>query len=313
MIETLAITLKISLPVFAYLILGILIKQTKLVPTLLWKYLGQSVYFLFIPILLFTSLYTANLSQAFNPQLLIFGITGMLALILLSMRIIKVLNLPLPQRPVIVQAVYRSNITMIALPVLMRMYPSDEVAQLSIFVVLMVPFFNLAAILLYKIYRKDPLKPLSIVLDVLKNPLIIGSILGILLNLLQLELPINLNIVVQLLRSLANPIALISVGASLAFQSLLKHKKLLLNLSLVRLLLVPALFFLFGYLCGFRHSELVAILLVFGAPLPTAVYQMSIIYNADHELSAQTILIHVLGSMLTIPFWIFILLSLNLT
>lgn len=313
MLETFILTLNISLPVFAYLILGIFLKQTQVIPLRFWKFLGQTVYFLFIPILLFSSLYNAHLNQAFNAKLLLLGVLGMGALILISMRVSEHLHLPLRQRPVVIQAIYRSNITMIALPVLMRIYSSDTVASLSIFVVLMVPFFNLAAILLYKIYRKDILHPIAILLDVLKNPLIIGSLLGIGLNLLHLQLPPFLNTTIQMLRYLANPIALISVGASLAFQSLIQQRKILWNLTVLRLLIIPSFFFFTAYLLGFRHAELVAILLVFGAPLPTAVYQMSIIFEADYDLSAQLILVNVLGSMLTLPFWIFILLNFKLT
>lgn len=312
MVQNFQVSLQLTFPIFMYLGLGIFLNVLGLVRTSIVGIISKSVYWFFIPLLLFLNIYTSDLTQAFNAHILLIGL-GFLALIVLISSIL-LMRLPIDsnQKAIYIQAVYRSNITLFTLPILGLFYSNDALASMSLFVVFLVPFFNLIAVIAFKRYSESSLNPIHILFEILKNPLIVASILGLVLNKLGIQLPLNLLHELSTLKEFSNPIALVSVGLMLNLTQFKKNQKQLIILSAFRLVIIPACALGFSIVFSLNSIETVGLILAFAAPSPSVVAQMADHYHSDVDLATQLIMSTVILSSLTLPLWITLFLQLHL-
>lgn len=312
MLQNIGLSLHLTLPIFMYLGLGILLNVLKLLRKSWIQFISKSVYWVFIPLLLFMNIYQSDLATAFNAKLFGIGL-GFLALItMISLSVLSQFPIASTQKPIILQAIYRSNITLFTLPILSLFYAANTLSSMSLFVVFLVPFFNLVAVIALKRYSESSLNPWHILKEVFKNPLIGASLLGLFLNLIKLRIPSFALTSLETLKQFSNPIAMMSVGTLLNFTSFKNNRRWIASLTLIRLLLVPFLAFMVAWMAKLSATETVGLVLAFAAPSPSVMAQMADHYHSDVDLATQLILVTVLTSSLSLPLWISIFLQFNL-
>ena len=76
---------------------------------------------------------------------------------------------------------------------------------------------------------------------IIKNPLIIGSLIGVIFNLLSVELPLVLISYLKILGGAASPLSLLAVGAGLSFVMNAKKANAIVISSLLKLLVLPVI------------------------------------------------------------------------
>ena len=119
--------------------------------------------------------------------------------------------------------------------------------------------------------------------------------------------------IVSLLGNCAIPIGLLLIGGSFfdLFKNFQFSKSYKVELSAiwVRLFIVPALMFLYAWK-GFIPNSMSTLqeILVIQAAMPAGIFAIVIVktYGADTKTALQAILATMIGSLLTIPFWLFI-------
>ena len=118
---------------------------------------------------------------------------------------------------------------------------------------------------------------------------------------------------VSLLGVCAIPIGLLLIGGN--FYDLLKNFRLShsykveLSAILVRLFLVPAMMILFAWKGAIPSgTSYLKEIFIIQAAMPAGIFAIVIVktYGADTKTALQTILATMMGSLLTIPFWLFI-------
>ena len=92
----------------------------------------------------------------------------------------------------------------------------------------------------------------------------------------------------------------------------MKKLKQTLAASLIKLMVLPALFFPFAIMLGFRQSALVAILIMVGAPTTVSCYIMAKNMGNDDVLTSSIVVTTTLLSSVTLTFWLFILRTMGL-
>jgi len=137
--------------------------------------------------------------------------------------------------------------------------------------------------------------------DVLRNPIILGILVGALVNVGRVDLWVGVEAMLEFLGAAAVPCALFAMGASLANYPLAGDVPSALTLTGLKLLVHPFLVWLIAVpvlgLSGIAVS--VAVLL---AAMPSAVnvYLFGARYEAAPRVAARTVLVSTLGSILTI-------------
>ena len=117
--------------------------------------------------------------------------------------------------------------------------------------------------------------PWRIVKGVLLNPLILGTLAGFLLWYFRIPIPSLLETPLRSLGSIATPLALFVLGASLDFSKARANIKLLVISVTGRLVVVPLIFLSLAVALGIRDVSLAALIAVYASPTSVSSFPMA--------------------------------------
>lgn len=208
-----------------------------------------------------------------------------------------------------VQASYRSSAAVLGVAFIQNIYGNSGMAPLMI--IGSVPLFNIYAVVVLTFEgsdksadKKENIK--KAFLNVLKNPIIIAIVLGILSSLAGLTYPVIINKTISSIASLASPLALIAMGAGFKSDKAIKKIKPTLWASAIKLIILPAIFLPTAAWLGFADEKLVALIIMLGSPTTPSAYIMAENMHNDGVLTSGTVMLTTLLSSVTLTFWIFI-------
>jgi hypothetical protein len=124
--------------------------------------------------------------------------------------------------------------------------------------------------------------------------------------LLEVHFPAIIEKCISNLSVLTTPLALLSVGAGFEIENAVKKLKPSIAASLIKLVMQPAILLPVAVLMGFRNQEIIAILIMTGAPTTVSSFIMAKNMNNDAELASSIVVITTLFSAITITGIIFI-------
>ena len=142
---------------------------------------------------------------------------------------------------------------------------------------------------------------------IIKNPLIIGCVIGIIFFLFNISLPIVIERAVSDVSKIASPLAIIVLGASFKFSSIKGYTREISIVVITRLILVPLIAVVAAVILGFSGEPLACLLIVFGAPIAVSSFSMTQQMGGDETLSAQVVVISSALCLVTLFVWIFFL------
>ena len=155
----------------------------------------------FISILLFYNVYTSDLSSSFNGKLLAFCVLGILAEFLAGALIVPRITKEPPARGVMLQAFFRTNIVLLAVPIITSLFGPESMGQAAVLLAVAVPLVNVLSVVALEMHRGGRPSPKKILRGVAANPLVLGALAGILALAVHLRLPA---VVESAVRSVAN-------------------------------------------------------------------------------------------------------------
>ena len=124
--------------------------------------------------------------------------------------------------------------------VVQNMYGPKSTTTAAILSAILVPMYNFLAVVALSIFgekRENDWK--KIILDIIKNPLIISSVLGIIFSLLGIRLPTAVDTTVQDLAKLSTPIAFMILGGDLDFSKVKGNLKTAFMVLTIKLVILP--------------------------------------------------------------------------
>lgn len=297
-------------PVFLLLILGNLLRrlgfpdgQRSPESGGFWQAADRLVYWVLFPALLFQETSRAPLSE---------GALGSYALILLGAMVLTgFVALALARlggssnaaAGSIFQGATRHN-TFIAFAVCDSLFGAAGMAQASLATAVLVPATNVAAVTVLVLLRHDHSSEnlgRRLAQELLRNPLLIAIVLGLLCNATGMPLPQVLRDSIGLLARVALPLALLCIGAALHIRALRQAGLPTLISVICRLALFPAVTFALVGLVGLSGMPAM-VAAIFGA-VPTAVsgYALARQLGSDAVLMAVIITAQTVASVVTMP------------
>ncbi|MBR1780848.1 MAG: AEC family transporter [Oscillospiraceae bacterium] len=317
--ENFIFSLHATLPVFLVILLGWFLQRVGILTAPFCKAGNQYVFQCALPVSLFRSISTMDLYSDFNPLFCLFcfgvttvmflGVWGLSALLLRDKTMVGAFS----------QAAARSSAAILGIAFAVNIY--GNAGMVPMMIVAAVPFFNIYAVLILSFSPQvdedgRPLPPSGegsavkrACLNVLKNPIILGILIGIPFALLRVQLPGILTTTLDTVGSTATPVALLVVGASFSGGEALKKWRPAVAATFIKLFLLPALFLPLAAALGFRNSEMVAILIMVGSPTTVSCYVMAKSMRGDGVLTANVIVLATLLSSVSITLWLFLLRS----
>lgn len=305
--ENLIISFNVVLPLFLCMALGYFLKWIKLYDDATLKTINKLVFKVFLPIYLFRSIYTTDLSAVFNPKLILFAVLGILAWFVFLMLVVPRIEKEDAKRGVMVQAMFRSNFVLYGLPVAVSLCGEENIGATSLMIGIVVPIFNVLAVITLETFRGGKPSVAKMAKGIATNPLIIASVIGIAFYFLNIKLPTAVEKTVTDLGRVATPLALVALGGEFKFHKVKGNLKQLIIAVCGKLVISPLAIVAAGIVLGFRDEMLVPILLMSGAPAAVSSYTMAQQMGGDGELAGEIVVFTTALSILTIFLWVFVL------
>jgi predicted permease len=297
----------IVLPVFLVIGLGYLLGAIGLVGTDASSRLSRLVFYVAGPVLLFRSAALTPLSRALDLAAM-GSIAVVTALTACAVYLVCFRSSP-PRRGVLAQGAMRSNMVFVGLPVIDNAFGPSVLGPAAVLVGFMVPVYNFLAVLVLALphHSKNPGERglwRRAALDVLRNPLILGSMTGVLFSGLSIPIPTSIDRSLELIARMALPAALISVGASMDLGRVRVELVPAAATSLIKLILYPALIYYSLGMFGVTGVERQFVVLIYATPTAVVSAIMAQEMKGDEQLAAAIVIGTTVASLFTISAWI---------
>lgn len=274
--------------------------------------INKIAFRIFLPCLLYYNVYCSDLSGSFDPLLMAYAVGGVLLTFGLSLGY-TLLTEKLPERRgVMIQGMFRSNYVIMGIPVATALLGADQLGTVSILIAVVVPLFNMLSVVVLEVFRGQKPKPLHVLGQIVKNPLVIASALGILTLAAGIRLPHILEQTIQNVSAIASPLQLFLLGAFFQFSGLKTYRRELVTVSAAKLIISPGLFLGLGALLGFRGVAFVSLIGIFASPTAVNSFTMAQQMGGDAELAGDIVVVTSAVSMLTMFLWVFLFKSLGM-
>lgn len=299
-----------TLPIFLLIILGKVLKTTKIISDEFTKTADRYVFRIALPALLFSDLTENNVGSAFDGKYVLFCFSVTIFSIAVLWGLTEKFMKNEEQKGAFIQGSYRSSAAILGLAFVNNMY--DSVGMAPLMIIGCVPLYNIFAVIILTLKgdnggKKPNMKETFI--NVMKNPILLSILIALPFALLNLHFPSFVNKAIGSVANTATPLALISIGASFEGKKALKKMKPTLLASFIKLILLASLFLPLAVFFGYRNQELMALLVMLGSPTTVSSYIMAKNTGNDGILTSSIIVLTTLLSSLTLTLWIFVLKS----
>lgn len=276
-------------PIFLMMALGFLARGLGAIKREDVPKLNKLVFRWFMPVMLFYNIYTSELSRAVQPKLLAFTALCVLCAYGLSLGYVLLTEKDKNKRGVKIQGLYRSNFVIIGIPLAAQLVEGADLGPVVVLIAVVVPMFNVLAVVTLEVFNGNKPKPGQLLLDILKNPLILGTAAGLALLLLNIRLPEAVVSAARQIGSATNPLLLFLLGAFFEFGGLRRYIKDLVEVCLGRLVVMPGIFLTLAYLAGIRDVEFAGMIAIFGSATAIASFTMVQQMGGDAELAGDIV------------------------
>lgn len=305
------------LPIVLMIALGYFFKRIKLLNQGFLDVGNKLTFRVLIPALLYYNIYGIGSLGEINFGFVLYGLGAVAAIFLIAALVTCLFTKDSGKRGALIQATFRSNYAIIGLPLASALFGDKGAAAAGVMSAFCVPLFNILAVVTLTIFNNDSQKKKidikKILVGIIKNPLIIGTVLG-LLTLGVRELFVLWGVDFRLrdieflyktlenLKSICTPFALIVLGGRFEFSAVKRQLRHIIFGTLMRTVAVPVValsvaYFFIPNLSGEHYATYVA---VFATPVAVASAIMAKEMGADDELAGQLVVWTSLVSTVTI-------------
>ena len=285
-------------PLFALIVAGYYLRRWAFPNEAFWPGAERLNYFVLFPALLFSSLAKAPLD---NPALPRLGLAVLLALGIAWLALLlvrRVRGWPAGRFGAFSQGILRFN-TYLGLAAVGSLFGQEGLTLAAIMLALMVPTVNVLSV--WSLTAERGVSARSLLLPILKNPLILACLGGALVNLSGLGLPGGSDRLLSLLAAASLPLGLLCVGAALKPEQLGGEIPALGWNSLLRLLGMPMLAWAVAYGLHLPAMESTVLVLFFALPTAPTAYVLTRQLGGDSPLMAGIITLQTLLAAASLP------------
>ncbi|MGL5358452.1 MAG: AEC family transporter [Shewanella sp.] len=301
--------------VFGIMLLGTLIQKLRLLPVETDQVLNQYVYYIAFPAILFIALAQHPIADILQWGF-IAGYSATLVMIYGLCLGISLLTAPKQPAVAAMRALNATfgNTAFIGIPLLSILFPGQQSALVAAAIASLLSVLMFAVTLvsleLYTNTQRQQHGAIIMLLAVAKNPIVIGSLIGVAVSALGITLPSGLAMMIQQLGNTSSPCALFAIGMVLAKAMRYQKDNPLFNaahlaelslINLCKLAIQPALAYFMLRCFGVSGDYLVMGVILSALPTAASVYLLAQRYHTQASTSAQGILFGTLVTFFSLP------------
>ncbi len=298
------------LPTIFLLVLGNILRQKEFVPREFWQGSDKLTYFVLFPALLISKVSQVNLNQIDLTKVFFFVVIYFTLISLSVWGIYRFSKANEKQFSSLYQGALRFN-SYIYFSIIAAVWGQERLAMSALVAGIVIPLLNICCIASFSV-GSGQFSWKKMTLSIIKNPLIIGAVLGFLANIFPVLLPKVLFETMVILSKAALPLALLSVGAAIQVRRLFvadsgfSYTALWLDTA-VRLLVAPAIALGVSYLLGISTAVMTILVIFAAVPTATSSYILSRQLDGDADLMATLISLQTILSVPTLIGWLSVL------
>ena len=300
------------LPIFCIMALGYAARCTHVIRREDVPAINRVAFRYFMPLMLFYDIYTSDLSTSVRPALIGYAVAGVLCAYGLSLGYTLLTQKECDRKGPMIQGIYRSNFVIIGLPIAKSLMGGSQMGTVAVLISVVVPVFNMLAVITLEVFNGSKIRLGRLVLDILKNPLILASAAGILALLVKLKLPPFAESVLADMAAATSPLLLFLLGAFFQFGGIKKYFRDLMTVCVGRLVVVPAIFLSLAAVLGFRGVDFVALIGVFASATAIASFTMTQQMGGDAEFAGDIVVMTSALCSFTLFGWSYLFKSLGM-
>ncbi len=299
------------MPLFLLMLCGYVAKLTGILHRENVAMINKVVFNAFIPVMVVYNIYSSDISSSLRPDFIAYAVAGLVAECLIARLLVGLVTKQRWQQGVVIQAMYRTSIALVGIQLLGNLVPGADLGPLSVLTVFSTLVINTQSVITLELYNGKQPDFKQLLIDILKNPLIIGCFVAIVLAVARIKLPVFVESTMQDIAKMASPLSLFLLGAFFQFEGLRRHLRMLVPICVMRLMVFPAIFLGFGAVLGFRGIYFASLIPVFATATAVPSFVMVQQMGGDEELAGDIVVATSFLSPLTIFFWCFLFQMLN--
>ena len=304
-------------PIVLTVVVGYLFKKIGMMDESFAKKANKLVFRAFMPVMLFVNIYKISDLSDIDFGFIGFALIALFVVFGLSVPACKLVAGKKDRVGVLIQAVFRSGYSLIGIPLAGALYGEEGMMAATVLSAALIPCFNVLAVISLSALGDNEGKKISvgkIVLDIIKNPLILGisaalvcvamrpvlSNFGVAFRLSNIT---PLFKMLQYLADLAIPLALLVLGAQFEFSAVASLKREILFGTIVRTVVVPAVVLGVAFVFfkdRFSPAHFATFVAAFATPVAVPSVPMVQEMGGDVTLAGQLVVWSTLASAITV-------------
>lgn len=287
-------------PDFSLIFFGYLVCRYTQLNRPLWEQVEALVYYLLFPVLLFHSIIKSPLDLSVASRLMAAGWATGLAGIALAYALprlpVLARHMPGPDHAASAQIAFRFN-SFIGLAIADRLAGPQGLQLIAVLIGVCVPLFNVAAVWPMARHAQK-----GFAKELIRNPLIIATVLGLVCNLAGFRLPVWLEPTVTRLGAASLALGLMAAGAGMQIGALARAKTLAVSVLAIRHLITPMIAWVVARMLSLDATQTTMLLAFSALPTASSCYVLAARMGYDGAYVAGLVTLSTLLGVVSLPF-----------
>lgn len=269
---------------FCLIFVGFLLRKFNIVDDNTMTGLNKLIFNVFFPLKIMMSFYNVDFGNDLSLKYFVYLNVMFLFHIFLTFYFAKITNRNKSIAVLEANGMSRGNFIIMSFPILSVLFGDKGIVMAGAITGISQFFYNFYTVGMYESLVGENNSKKTLLVNVLKTPLMIGLFVGIFLyvtkiNIFFLETPL------KSLGDIAGTLALATMGYGLNFRIDFKEIKSILKVSVVKLLVLPLSGLFIGKFFALSEIQQVVALILFGAPTAVNTYVFAKKYHQDDSLA----------------------------
>jgi predicted permease len=289
-------------PIFIIIVAGYFIQKSGLVAKTFFSEANRFVLYVSLPFLLFTGIVKSSPGSLVTPAILSV-IMPTFAVLGISLSLGAVLGLRKGRLGTFSQTAFHGNVSYIGLAVLFYLLGEGGLSRGSILTGFLILVNNGLAVLVLSLASQKQKRVWKPLLSVATNPVIISAFLAMVVVHWHIAVPGIILRSMAMVASIALPLALIIIGASMSLETVKKTFALSSAISVLKLFALPGISLLLCRIFDVPAKEALPGIILLATPTATTAYIFAHQVGGDPELASGAITLSTLASPAAFIFW----------
>jgi predicted permease len=288
----------VLVPDLLLIVVGFLLCRYTPLNRTVWDAVERLTYHLLFPVLLFVSITRSPLHPAQTANLAVVGVGTLLCGVALAYALKLWPGVDARLHASGAQTAFRFN-SFIALAVAERLGGAEALTSMALLIALGVPIGNVGAV--WPLARHGGHHYGR---ELLRNPLILSTLAGLLFNVAQLQLPDVVGTTLHRMGLAAIPLGLMAVGAGLKLGGLKAAPKLAAALMTIRHVALPLIALGLSSLLTLPPTQRAVVLAFAALPTASSAYVLAVRMGGHGPFVAGLVTLSTLLGMVSVPLWL---------